>query len=196
MLKSSSIAKANWKVTGVKTIPFLFSLWKYEYVDFFVLQWVKSTVFRSVSLDDHVIVYLWCFILVHLELISPPLLIYKECIFKKTSATTGLRVFWSGTLRLANCHACCRRWYFTFNGAECSTPGAIDGVVYMIQGNSRRKDLHRVRHIEGVCEKIRKGTVRVGFWVGNCAGYGSADAYTGWNSVSRLYVEEVPPPQA
>ena len=196
MLKSSSIAKANWKVTGVKTIPFLFSLWKYEYVDFFVLQWVKSTVFRSVFLDDHVIVYLWCFILVHLELISPPLLIYKECIFKKTSATTGLRVFWSGTLRLYNCHACCRRWYFTFNGAECSTPGAIDGVVYMIQGNSGRKDLHRVRHIEGVCEKIRKGTVRVGFWVGNCAGYGSADAYTGWNSVSRLYVEEVPPPQA
>ena len=134
--------------------------------------------------------------MVHLELISPPLLIYKECIFKKTSATTGLRVFWSGTLRLHNCHACCRRWYFTFNGAECSTPGAIDGVVFMVQGNSGRKDLHRVRHIEGVCEKIHKGTVRVGFWVGNCAGYGSADAHTGWNSVSRLYVEEVPPPQA
>ena len=196
MLKSSSIAKAKWKVRGVKTIPFLFSLWKYEYVDFFALQWVKSTVFRSVFLDDHVIVYLWCFILVHLVLIFPPLLIFKECIFKKASATTGLRVFWSGTLRLYNCHACCRRWYFTFNGAECSTPGAIDGVVYMVHGNGAKKDLHRPRHIEGVCEKIHKGTVRVGFWVGNCAGYGSADAYTGWNSVSRLYVEEVPPPQA
>ena len=66
----------------------------------------------------------------------------------------------------------------------------------MVQGNSGRKNLHRVRHIEGVCEKIHKGTVRVGFWVGNCAGYKSADAYTGWNSVSRMYVEEVPPPQA
>ena len=66
----------------------------------------------------------------------------------------------------------------------------------MIYGNSAKKDLHRVRHIEGVCEKIHKGTVRVGFWVGNCAGYKSADAYTGWNSVSRMYVEEVPPPQA
>ena len=196
MLKSSSIAKAKWKVRGVKTIPFLFSLWKYEYVDFFVLQWVKSTVFRYVFLDDHVIVYLWCFILVHLVLIFPPLLIFKECIFKKASATTGLRVFWSGTLRLANCHGCCRRWYFTFNGAECSTPAPIDGVVYMRYGSSWKKDLHRVRHIEGVCEKIHKGTVRVGFWVGNCAGYKSADAHTGWNSVSRLYVEEVPPPQA
>ena len=129
-------------------------------------------------------------------LIFLPLAILKECIFKKASDTTGLRVFWSGTLRLYNCHGCCRRWYFTFNGAECSTPGAIDGVVYMVHGNGGKKDLHRVRHIEGVCEKIRKGTVRVGFWVGNCAGYGSADAETGWNSVSRIYVEEVPPPQA
>ena len=124
------------------------------------------------------------------------LAVLKECIFKKASDTTGLRVFYSGNLRLYNCHRCCRRWYFTFNGAECSTPGAIDGVVYMIYGHGRKKDLHRPRHIEGVCEKIHKGTVRVGFWVGNCAGYGSADAYTGWNSVSRIYVEEVPPPQA
>ena len=130
------------------------------------------------------------------SLIFLPLLIFKECIFKKASDTTGLRVFWSGNLRLYNCHNCCRRWYFTFNGAECSTPGAIDGIVYMVHGSGAKKNLHRVRHIEGVCEKIHKGTVRVGFWVGNCAGYGSADAYTGWNSVSRIYVEEVPPPQA
>ena len=128
------------------------------------------------------------------SLIFLPLAILKECIFKKTSDTTGLRVFWNGNLRLHACHACCRRWYFTLNGAECSTPGAIDGVVYMEHG--AKKNLHRPRHIEGVCEKIHKGTVRVGFWVGNCAGYGSADAYTGWNSVSRIYVEEVPPPQA
>ena len=52
------------------------------------------------------------------------------------------------------------------------------------------KNLHRVRHIEGVCEKFHKGTVRVGFWVGNCAsGYKSADAYAGRNSVSRIYLE-------
>ncbi|CAH3174787.1 unnamed protein product, partial [Porites evermanni] len=120
----------------------------------------------------------------------------KECIFKKTSDTTGLRVFWNGNLRLYGCHHCCRRWYFTFNGAECSAPAAIDGIVYMVYGTSGKKNLHRVRHIEGVCEKIRKGTVRVGFWVGNCAGYGSADARTGWNSVSRIYVEELSPPQA
>ena len=61
---------------------------------------------------------------------------------------------------------------------------------------SRSKNLHRVRHIEGVCENIHKGTVRVGFWVGKCAGQKSADAHTGWPGVSRMYVEEIPPPQA
>jgi len=122
----------------------------------------------------------------------------KECIFKKTSDNTGLRIFWNGALRIANCHDCCRRWYFTVNGAECSAPAAIDGVVYMRQGTSWKKNLHRVRQIEGVCEKVKQGTVRVGFWVGKCAGRGLnlGDAYTGWNSVSRIYVEEIPPPQA
>ena len=37
-----------------------------------------------------------------------------------------------------------------------------------------------------VKSKVHKGTVRVGFSVGNCAGYGSADVQTGWNSVSRI----------
>ncbi|XP_015753124.1 PREDICTED: collagen triple helix repeat-containing protein 1-like isoform X1 [Acropora digitifera] len=120
----------------------------------------------------------------------------KECLFNKKSSKTGLRVFFNGVLRIYNCHSCCRRWYFTFNGAECSAPAAIEGIVYMIGGNARKKDLHRVRQIEGVCEKVFKGKVRVGFWVGNCKGYGTADAWTGWNSVSRIYVEEVPPPQA
>ena len=61
---------------------------------------------------------------------------------------------------------------------------------------SRQKNLHRVRHIEGVCENIRKGTVRVGFWVGKCGSKKSADAHTGWPGVSRIYVEEIPAPQA
>ena len=122
--------------------------------------------------------------------------ISQECAFKKMSDNTGLRVFWNGNLRIYNCNYCCRRWYFTFNGTECSAPAAIDGIVYMALGDSRRQDLHRVRQIEGVCEKVHKGTVRVGFWVGNCAGVKSADALTGWRSVSRIYVEEVPPPQA
>ena len=42
-----------------------------------------------------------------------------------------------------------------------------------------QRNLHRVRQTEGVCEKVHKGTVRVVFWVGNCAGYGSANVQTG-----------------
>ena len=164
--------------------------------NFLLIQRVIYTAFRSVFPDCHESIKRACLISVHLVQIFLLLTILKECIFKKTSDSTGLRVFWNGNLRLANCHHCCRRWYFTFNGAECSAPAAIDGIVYMVYGNSAKKNLHRVRHIEGVCEKIHKGTVRVGFWVGNCAGYGSADAQTGWNSVSRIYVEELPPPQA
>ncbi|CAH3021725.1 unnamed protein product [Porites evermanni] len=106
----------------------------------------------------------------------------KDCVFIKNFSDTALHVAWTGALRLHKCTACCKRWYFTFNGAECSAPLPIDGVVYMWQGNTQ--GLHRVRHIEGHCNNIHKGKVRVGFWVGNCpSGSGSAgDAYTGYQS--------------
>ena len=97
------------------------------------------------------------------------------------------RVRWGFTAVMA-------AWYFTFDGAECSGPLPIDGVAYMQTGASQ--DIHRVRHIEGHCNNIDKGQVRVGFWIGNCNGYGNAGGYTGWNSVSRIFVEEVPKAQA
>ena len=71
---------------------------------------------------------------------------------------------------------------------------AIDGVFYMWVG-AGKQNLHRHRHIEGYCNQVPKGHVRVGFWVGNCGGFGNADAHSGWKSVSRIVIEEVPPPQ-
>jgi len=119
----------------------------------------------------------------------------KECVFRKNFSDTALHVAWTGTLRVYGCKSCCKRWYFTFNGAECSAPLPIDGVVHL--GTlSVLQDPSRVRHIEGHCSNIPKGRVRVGFWVGNCPGHGNHDAYTGWNSVSRIFVEEVPKAQA
>ena len=115
-------------------------------------------------------------------------------MFFKNFSDTSLHVYWTGDFRIEKCDVCCKRWYFTFNGAECAAPLPIDGVLYMETG--KNQNIHRVRHIEGHCNNIHKGKVRVGFWVGNCAGYGNADAYTGWNSVSRIFVEEVPKPQA
>ncbi|XP_031573023.1 collagen triple helix repeat-containing protein 1-like [Actinia tenebrosa] len=117
----------------------------------------------------------------------------RDCVFQKKDNNSILHVYWNGNLRIHNCNDCCKRWFFTFNGIECKTPRAIDGIVYMAKGVAH--NIHRVRHIEGHCDKIHKGPVRVGFNVGNCAGYGNVDAKTGWNSNSRLFVEEVPRPQ-
>ena len=69
----------------------------------------------------------------------------------------------------------------------------IDGVIY--KNSAKSEEPIRMRHIEGYCENIPKGGVRVGFNVGNCGGYGNVDAHSGWNSVSRIVVEEVPAPQ-
>ncbi|XP_028409522.1 collagen triple helix repeat-containing protein 1-like [Dendronephthya gigantea] len=118
----------------------------------------------------------------------------QDCTFNKKANDSSLRVFYGGNLRIHNCNYCCKRWYFAFNSIECKNPMAIDGIFYMARGLKR--DILRHRHIEGYCNKLPKGKVRVGFWVGNCKGYKNADAYSGWNSVSRIVIEEVPPPQS
>lgn len=115
-----------------------------------------------------------------------------HCDFIKNHTDTALHVFFAGTLRIYNCNICCSRWYFTFDGAECGVPGPIEGALYMLTGENPRHDLHRHRHIEGHCNNIHKGKVRVGFWVGSCnTGHKNADAYTGWATMSRIFIEEV-----
>lgn len=46
--------------------------------------------------------------------------------------------------------------------------------------------------VEGLCDGIQAGLVDVGIWVGTCADYPRGDASTGWNSVSRVIIEELP----
>ena len=110
------------------------------------------------------------------------------------SDKTSIRVFYSGAIDVYQCNRCCKRWFFTFNGAECDAPMPIEGLVYL-HDNSKGEEPLRVRHIEGYCENIPVGVLRVGLHVGNCAGYGDANALSGWNSVSRIVIEEVPAPQ-
>jgi hypothetical protein len=101
-------------------------------------------------------------------------------------------VFYAGTLLSAG-SAVCTRWYFTFDGAECTKPATIEGVVYV---HTTQVYPYRHRHIEGYCNQVPKGHTRVGFWIGKCQGYSLGNGYTGWNSMSRIVIEEVPPPQA
>lgn len=119
----------------------------------------------------------------------------KECTFNKLSEKSALKVEFNGDYRIAYCLDCCKRWFFTFNNAECQ-PLAIDGLMH-IHANQGKTDsnIHKTTQIAGYCEGIGKGIVRVAINVGDCVGRKAADAYTGWNSVTRLMIEEVPPPQ-
>ena len=112
-------------------------------------------------------------------------LFVKDCLFTKTKDDTALRVLYQGTLHL-KCNNCCKRWFITFNGAECSGPLPIDAVVWMRKID---QDSHRPGSIEGYCDNIHKGIIRVGINIGNCPGYGNSDG------VSRLIIEEVPQSQ-
>ena len=87
-------------------------------------------------------------------------------------------------------HNKCNRWYFKFNGNECSRPMTIEAAVsnYWSSGNP---SLYHHRSFEGYCENILQGAFRVELWVGKCSGNTLGDAYTGWNSVSRIIIEEV-----
>ncbi|XP_066920857.1 collagen triple helix repeat-containing protein 1-like [Clytia hemisphaerica] len=120
----------------------------------------------------------------------------KHCLFKKNSIKSYLKVVASSNMRIVNCNSCCKRWFVTFDGHECASV-PIDGVVYMDLGTgSRQKNLHRPRVVRGHCKISKNHQVKVALNVGNCHGYGNADAYTGWNSATRIYIEEVDEPQS
>ncbi|XP_062511363.1 collagen triple helix repeat-containing protein 1-like [Corticium candelabrum] len=117
----------------------------------------------------------------------------QNCNFRKHDSNSALRVAYAGNLRVyCTSGACCSRWYFTFNGNECSGPMTIEGVVYAQPANNNPLP-HR--QIEGYCENIPAGQVTIGFNIGNCKGYLTYNGNTGWNSVSRIMIEEVPPSQ-
>ncbi|XP_054840982.1 collagen triple helix repeat-containing protein 1 [Eublepharis macularius] len=118
-----------------------------------------------------------------------------ECTFTKMRTNSALRVLFSGSLRLKCKNACCQRWYFTFNGAECSGPLPIEAIIYLDQGSPELNstiNIHRTSSVEGLCEGISAGLVDVAIWVGTCLDYPKGDASTGWNSVSRIIIEELP----
>ena len=114
---------------------------------------------------------------------------FQDCQFTKIKDNTTLHVVFQGNLFLGNCGRCCKRWFITFNGAECSGPLPIDAILWIRNSNI---DDYRHGAIEGYCDNIGKGNIRVGINIGNCPGYGNSDGNTGWMSVSRLIIEEVP----
>eukprot|EP00118_Oscarella_pearsei_P018619 m.191343 g.191343 ORF g.191343 m.191343 type:complete len:280 (+) comp39447_c2_seq9:184-1023(+) len=119
-----------------------------------------------------------------------------DCTFTKKDGSSSLKVSYAATARvLCPGKRCCGRWFFTFNGRECSSPMPIDGVVYVNDLKNNWLDPLRARVIEGVCEKLPAGSITVAVHVGNCDTYGTSDRDSGWNSVSSIMIEEYPPPQ-
>ena len=111
----------------------------------------------------------------------------QNCDIIKNYTESALHVYFAGDLRIARCDGCSSRWYFTVNGAECSSPGFIEGAFYMQTG--KYHNLLHHRHIEGHCNNIHKEKVRVGFWVRKCTiGQKLADGHL----MSRIFIEEVP----
>ena len=68
----------------------------------------------------------------------------------------------------------------------------IEGAVNL---SNTKNDPLRHRQIEGFCENIPSGLIRVAVHVGNCQDMGSSDRHTGWRSVSRIMIEEYPQSQ-
>ena len=116
----------------------------------------------------------------------------QTCDFQKVYSNSALRVTYEGVMRLMSCsRSCCRRWYITINGIECSTPAPIDALIYA--NGVSGLNLHRPGTLDGFCNNIPAGRVTVGLSVGKCSGYPDlGDAYTCWNSVCRFIIEEVP----
>ena len=65
----------------------------------------------------------------------------------------------------------------------------IEAAVYSSWPSGSPNLLHH-RSFEGYCENIPQGRVTVELWVGHCLTGPLGDAYTGWQSVSRIMIEE------
>ncbi|KAJ7358951.1 hypothetical protein OS493_019855 [Desmophyllum pertusum] len=121
----------------------------------------------------------------------------KDCLFNKLHSDTAIKLSFQGMMRVVG-DSKCNRWFFKFNGNECSGPMTIDAVVYNSWSSSAMgtTNLQHHRSFEGYCENIPQGTVRVELWVGQCPSGTLGDAYTGYLSVSRIMIEEVYRPQS
>ena len=122
--------------------------------------------------------------------------VFQDCAFNKLKSGTALKVAFQGNMRVYGDRKC-NRWYFKFNGNECSGPMKIEAVFFneWPSGNPNTWLLHH-RSFEGYCENIPQGAVRAELWVGPCYSHTLGDARTGWNSVSRIIIEEVSRPQS
>lgn len=127
----------------------------------------------------------------------------QTCSFSKQLAETVLRVTWDGNIALDECDECCMRWFLAIDGEECTDPGPIDGALAQ-DIDENVYILNRPASIAGVCRGVAKERFGVGahsvqLKVAPCQDTGDGTTVpersgtsTGFNSVSRFVVEEIP----
>ena len=116
----------------------------------------------------------------------------QECQFIKKKKDTPLQVYYSGNIRVSGCRDCCSRWFFTFNGVECTSPAPIEAALYQAKALN---NIHQPVHIEGFCGDVPAGDIKLEVRVGECVGTGKplGDAYTGFATTSRIFINELWP---
>ncbi|XP_066925940.1 collagen triple helix repeat-containing protein 1-like [Clytia hemisphaerica] len=113
----------------------------------------------------------------------------KDCKLNKSKTDSYLMVSISSNIYQGKAQAC-SRWFVTFDGKECS-PHPIEHAYYRGTTSNANGD-HIPFTMNGVCKINKSGVVSVGFNVGKCSGFDSlGDAYTGFNTVTRIVVEEL-----
>jgi hypothetical protein len=131
------------------------------------------------------------------------LVFLQTCDFQKAHSNSALRVTYQGDLRVVSCSngKCCRRWLITIKGKGCSSPAPIDAVIagysYLCKWSQAVWTFIVLVHwtASAFCNNIPKGKFTVGLSVGNCKNWShdEGNAYTCWNSVCRLIIEEISP---
>ena len=98
-----------------------------ETVEVTRLNWEQCVWYREDPKDSGLIQVLFYTITVSASVFS--FLFFNRTVDLENITT--IQHFMSGTFRVfCTRGSCCSRWFFTFNGQECSGPMAIDGIVY------------------------------------------------------------------
>ena len=58
------------------------------------------------------------------------LILFQDCSFKKLLSDTALKVSFQGNTMVGDSGIKCNRWFFKFNGNECSGPVKIEAAVF------------------------------------------------------------------
>lgn len=122
--------------------------------------------------------------------------VVASCNISLSRTDTLIRMTWDGNMRITRCQSCCMRWLFFLDGQDCTDPGPVDALLYQ----ASNYHILRPSYFSGICRQAGTRPLAGGYHivqlrVQDCPGFrGSVvDAYTGFNSISRILVEEVLP---